>query len=309
MKPYAEVVDPFDLTAREWVIDLQPPAIHSTTRRRLFIRGLPSGSYFPAGGLPGLPPGTTRQVTLDQLTLLLEAQPITELRQPPMIRQGSFLSDVLGEFIEARRLEGVSLAEALRLLEGLTLTMALTPRTEKKVAKTARTIPFADVLITLGPGLKDSRHRWSAQLLKGKPRDCRILEDDELLKHELEHLNSSGRWLSFALRDRVDQTGRLKLGAWSCQLPEASWARLWRNPRWRSNHPSEWAEELLAAKAHTSTRKIKEQLARERKERKIDAAWATYGRWLAEHGDALQDIELLLGNLPIRVPTSTSGTD
>jgi hypothetical protein len=66
---------------------------------------------------------------------------------------------------------------------------------------------------------------------------------------------------------------------------------------------------LLAAKAHTNTRTIKEQLARERKERKIDAAWTTYGHWLAEHGAALQDIELLLGNLPIRVPTPTARTD
>jgi hypothetical protein len=49
MKPFAEIVDPFDLTAREWIIDLEPLAIHSIARRRLYIRGLPSGSYFPAG--------------------------------------------------------------------------------------------------------------------------------------------------------------------------------------------------------------------------------------------------------------------
>ena len=309
MKPFAEVVDPFDLTAREWVIGLQPPAIHSTARRRLFIRGLPSGSYWPAGGLPGPPPGTTSQGRQEQLAQLLESQPIAQLRRPPMIREGSFLFDVLGEFVEARRLDGISLAEALRLLEGLTLTMALTPRTQKKLSKKVRTIPFADVLGTLGPGLKDSRRRWKEQLLKGRPRDCRMLEDDEVLKRELEHLKSAGRGLSFALRGRVDQTGCLSLGTWSCQLPEAAWVRLWRSPRWRSNHPSEWAEELLAAKAHTNTRTIKEQLARERKERKIDVAWTTYGRWLTEHGAALQDIELLLGNLPIRVPTTSARID
>jgi hypothetical protein len=60
---------------------------------------------------------------------------------------------------------------------------------------------------------------------------------------------------------------------------------------------------LLAAKTHATTRAIKEQLGRERKERKIEAAWATYGRWLSEHRRALRDIELLLGDLPIRVPT------
>jgi hypothetical protein len=303
MKPFAEVVDPFDLTAREWVIDLEPPAIHSVARRRLYIRGLPSGSYFPAGGLPGPPPGTTRELTLRQLSQLLESQPLEQLRRPPMIRPGSFLVDVVGEFVEAHRADGISLAEVLRLLEGLTLTMALKPKSEKKLAKKARVIPFADVVVALGPGLKHSRRQWGEQLLNGRARDCRLLEDDEVLKRELEQVKSTGQGLSFALRARVDHEGRLSLGTWSCQLPKLEWERLWRNPRWRSTHPSEWAEELLAAKTHASTRAIKEQLARERKERKIEAGWAAYGRWLSGHRRALRDIELLLGDLPIRVPT------
>ncbi len=304
MKPFAEIVDPFDLTAREWVIGLEPPAIHSIARRRLYIRGLPSGSYFPAGGLPGLPPGTTRALTLGQLAALLESRPVQELRKPPMIRENSFLYDVLARFVDTHRAEGVPLAEALRLLEGLTLTMALTPKSRKRLAKKARSIPFAEVLITLGPGLKASHRRWGERLLAGQARDCQLLEEDELLKRELEQVKSTGRGLSFALRARVDRAGCLTLGAWSCQLRKPEWDRLWRNPRWRSNHPSEWAEELLAAKTHTNTRAIKEQLARERKEHKIEAAWAAYGRWLGEHRSALQDIELLLGDLPIRVGTS-----
>ena len=309
MKPFAEIVDPFDLTAREWVIDLEPLAIHSIARRRLYIRGLPSGSYLPAGRLPGLPPETTRAVTLDQLAALLESRPIQELRKPPLIREHSFLSDVLGRFVATHRTEGIPLAEALRLLEGLTLTMAMTPKSRKKLAKKANSIPFAEVLDTLGPGLKASRRRWGERLLAGQARDCQLLEEDELLKHELEQVKSTGRGLSFALRARVDQAGRLTLGAWSCQLPKPEWDRLWRNPRWRSNHPSEWAEELLAAKTHTHTRAIKEQLARDRKEHKIEAAWAAYGRWLGEHRSALQDIEILLGELSIRVETSNEVTD
>lgn len=117
MNPFAEVVDPFDLTAREWVIGLQPPAIHSTARRRLFIRGLPSGSYWPAGGLPGPPPGTTSQSRQEQLAQLLESQPIAQLRRPPMIREGSFLFDVLGEFVEARRLDGTDAQDPEEALE------------------------------------------------------------------------------------------------------------------------------------------------------------------------------------------------
>jgi hypothetical protein len=219
-----------------------------------------------------------------------------------MIRSGSFLFDVLDDFIKARRVDGIPLAEALRLLEGLTLTMALTERSAKRLDKTARTIPFAEVLTTLGPGLRDARRRWRELLLKGRARDYHLLVEDELLKRELEQLKSTGRGLSFALRDRLDGTRRLSLGSWSCQLPEAAWARVWRNPRWRSNHPSEWAEELLAAKARVTTRTIKEQLARDRKERKIDTAWSAYGGWLADHQTALHEIELLLGDLPIRVP-------
>lgn len=179
--------------------------------------------------------------------------------------------------------------------------MAMTPKSEKRLAKKARSIPFADVLVTLGPGLKVSRRRWGERLLEGWVRDCQLLEEDEVLKRELEHVKSRGRGLSFTLRERVDQAGRLTLGAWSCQLRKPEWDRLWRNPRWRSNHPSEWAEELLAAKADTNTRAIKEHLAQQRKERKIEAAWAACGRWLSEQRPALRDIELLLGDLPIRV--------
>src|SRR5713101_3049479 len=153
--------------------------------------GLPSGSYLPAGGLPGPPPGTTRELTLEQLFQRLESQPIEQLRQPPLIRKGSFLFDVLAEFVEAQRADGISLAEALRLLEGLTLTMALKPKTAKKLAKKAGTLPFADVLVTLGPGLRHARRQWGELLLKGRPRDCRMLEDDEILKRELEQVKST----------------------------------------------------------------------------------------------------------------------
>jgi hypothetical protein len=258
--------------------------------------------------MPDLPPETTRALTLNQLAALLESRPIQELRKPPLIREHSFLSDVLGRFVDTHRTEGIPLAEALRLLEGLTLTMAMTPKSRKRLAKKARFIPFAEVLVTLGPGLKICRRRWGERLLAGQTRSCQLLEEDEALKRELEQVKSTGRALSFALRAQVDQAGRLTLGPWFCQLRKPEWDRLWRNPRWRSTHPSEWAEELLAAKNHTNTRAIKEQLARERKERKIEAAWAAYGRHLTEHHSALQDIELLLGGVPIRVEPSREVT-
>jgi hypothetical protein len=89
-------------------------------------------------------------------------------------------------------------------------------------------------------------------------------------------------------------------------LSKNEWDRLWHNPRWRSNNPSEWAEELLAAKTRSNTRAIKERLARERKERKIEESWANYGRWLCDHPEALRQIEFLLGGLPIRISPSNN---
>lgn len=301
MKPFAELVDPFDVTVREWVIDLDPAGIHTVTRRRLFLRSLPSGTYTPAGGLPSIPPGATRVVSLEQLSQLLESEPLEKLRQQPLLK-GSLLSDLVGEFVEAHRADGISLADALRLLEGLTPTMQVAPKSLKKLAKKARKITFHETLATLGPGIKDFRRRWNERLLHPQERDCQLLEDDKVIKRELEKFKSQGREIRFALRGLVDRDGRLSLGTWTCELRKHEWDRLWRNPRWRSNTPSEWAEELLAAQARSNTRAIKEQLARERKERKIEASWASYGGWLSEHRQALRDIEYLLGGLPIRIP-------
>ena len=179
--------------------------------------------------------------------------------------------------------------------------MSLQPKAEQKLAKRARKITFVEALITLGPGIRDSRRRWKGKLLHSWKRNCQLVEDDEVIKRELETVKSKGQQLRFALRTLVDRDGRLSLATWSCQLSKGEWDRLWHNPRWRTNTPSEWAEELLAAKARLHTRAIKEQLARERKERKIEASWATYGRWLSDHPPKLREIEFLLGGLPIRI--------
>jgi hypothetical protein len=302
MTPFAELVDPFDVTAREWVIELDPQGIHTIARRRLSIRSLPSGTYQAAGRLPGIPPGTTRVLDLEQLSQLLESEPLETLRRPSLIR-GSLLSDLLGEFVEAHRVDGIPLAAALRLLEGVTQTQSLKPKSEKKLAKKARKVTFLEALVTLGPGIRNSRRRWKEQLLHSWERNCQLLQDDEVIKQALQKVKPQGQQMRFALRALVDREGRLSLGTWSCELSKVEWDRLWRNPRWRTNTPSEWAEELLAAKARSHTRAIKEQLARERKERNIEASWAAYGRWLSDHPQALRDIEFLLGGLPIRSST------
>jgi hypothetical protein len=302
MTPFAELVDPFDVTPRQWVIELDPQGIHTIARRRLFLRSLPSGTYQAAGRLPGIPPGTTRVLGQEQLYQLLESEPLEKLRRPSLIK-GSLLSDLLGEFVEAHRADGISLTEALRLLEGVTQTLSLKPTSEKKLAKKARKVTFLEALVTLGPGIANSRRRWKEQLLHSWERNCQLLEDDEVIKRELETVRSQGQQLRFSLRALVDRDGRLSLGTWSCQLSKDEWDRLWHNPRWRTNAPSEWAEELLAAKARSSTREIKEQLARERKERNIEASWTAYGRWLSDHPQALRDVEFLLGGLPIRIST------
>lgn len=306
MTPFAELVDPFDVPPREWVIAVDPPSIHTTVCRRLFLRSLQSGTYQPAGGLPTIPPDTTRAVSQAQLYQLLESEPLETLRGPKLVT-GSLLDDLLGEFVEAHRTEAIPLEEALRLLEGVTYTMLLEPRSDKKLANKATKVAYMDVIMTLGPGLKAQRRRWRDQLLRSQKRDCQLLEDDEVIKQELAQLTSPRQEMRFALRALVGRDGRLSLGAWSCKLGKHEWNQLWHNPRWRSNAPSEWAEELLSASRRCSTRAIKEQLARERKERKIEAAWAAYGQWLSNHSQALRDIEYLLGGLPIQLPTSSAG--
>ncbi len=306
MTPFAELVDPFDVPAREWVIGLDPPNIHRTVRRRLFLRSLQSGTYQPAGGLPTIPPDTTRAVSQGQLYQLLESEPLETLRGPKFVR-GSLLDDLLGEFVEAHRTEAVPLEEVLRLLERVTHTTMLEPKFNKKLAKKAAKVTYLDAMMTLGPGLKAQRRRWKEQLLRPQKRDCGLLENDEVIKQELAKLTSRGQEMRFALRALVGRDGRLILGPWSCKLGKHEWNRLWHNPRWRSKAPSEWAEELLAATSRRSTRAIKEQLARERKERKIETAWVAYGQWVSNHPQALRDIEYLLGGLPIQLPTSDAG--
>lgn len=308
MTRFAELVDPFDVTVREWVIGLDPTNIHPTVRRRLFIRSIPSGTYTPAGGLPTIPPGTTRVLTLEQLAKLLESQPLQKLRKQPALLKGSLLSDLLGEFLDAHRAGGISLADALRLLQGVTPTMALTPKSKKKLAQKSGKVTFQEAMVTLGPALKEGRRRWRDRLLHPQEPNCRLLEDDEIIKRELDELKSQGQPIRFALRARVGRDGLLRLATWSCELSTHEWDRLWRNPRWRSNAPSEWAEELLAAKTRSNTRAIKEELARERKERAIGAAWGAYGRWLTEHPDAVREIEFLLGGVPVRVAPADAGT-
>lgn len=306
MKPDL-LVDPFDVGPREWIIGLPSEGIHSIVRRRLYLRSLSSSDMYLSGGLPTLPPGTTRVGTLADISRLLESQPLETLRREPGFVKGSLLSDLLGDFVDAHRAEGISLAETLRLLEGVTPTMGVTSRFAKKLAKNPPPVPQAAVGlgVALWPAIQSYRRQWREQLLHPHERNCRLLEDDEIIKRELERIKSQGQEIRFALRALVGPDGRqLTLGSWSCELSKNEWDRLWHNPRWRSNNPSEWAEELLAAKTRSYASAIKERLARERKERGIEESWTSYGRWLCAHPEALRQIEFLLGGLPIRVAPS-----
>ena len=113
--------------------------------------------------------------TQEQLYQLLESEPLERLRGPHLLK-GSLLSDLLGEFVEAHRADGIPLAEALRLLEGTTPTMSLQPKAGKRLAKRARKITFVEALITLGPGIRDSRRRWKGELLHSWKRNFQLLE-------------------------------------------------------------------------------------------------------------------------------------
>src|SRR5438445_12583551 len=111
---FLELTDPFDVRARAWVIRLDPPGIHAVVRRRLFLRGLASGLYVPAGGcrggLPSVPPVTTRAAPLEQVSKALDTQPLENFRHRPSFQERILLSHPFDEFLNRVRPDGISLA-------------------------------------------------------------------------------------------------------------------------------------------------------------------------------------------------------
>jgi hypothetical protein len=309
---FLELIDPFDVRARAWVIRLDPSGIHAVVRRRLFLRSLASGLYVPAGGrrggLPSVPPGTTRVAPLEQVSTALDTEPLENLRRQPRFEEGSLLSDLLGEFLEGRRIDGISFAEALRLIEGVTPTMTPDPKSQKRFARMVgakrNVSPTRDETIAAtvaagilhGPRIRDFRRRWKERLFPPEPRShplLELLEEYEFLTGELNRLKPDGEPLWPILRGNAGAEGRLAFrhgaGLWSCQLPRGWLKRA--DPSWA---PSQWAEYLLSIAHHTNTREMKRQLADGREERRICAAWNQYGAWLRDHDQALRDVERLL---------------
>lgn len=120
--------------------------------------------------------------------------------------------------------------------------------------------------------------------LEGGDAKADLLEEYEDVHSKLRDLGSDIEPLSVTLRRIVGAAGRLTLGAWTCDLARG-WQRRWA----MQETPNEWAEALLSIKHRLNTRKIKERLADERRERLIHAAWERYGRWVLEDSRRVQD--------------------
>jgi hypothetical protein len=311
-QPSPEMADSLAVPSRQWVIDLAAPAVHSIVRRRLYLRNLCSTDMYLSSSLPTLPPGVTNIATLDEIAEQLEREPLENLRRRAGFTGGSFLSVVLGEFVEARRDEGIPLTEALRLVEGLTSPAMLTARSlarlqNKRIRKRIRTPQEVTAVGIAGlPVILDHWRKLKERLLQPNEREYRLLEEYETIRTALTEIAAQERALRFTLRDIVGASGKLSLGTWSCELSKGEWTRIWRRPRVLEDNPSEWAEELLMAKHRKSARYIKRRLQDQRTERRIENSWASYGRWLQEHPDRLHELEILLGGLPIRAPSEVA---
>ena len=101
-----------------------------------------------------------------------------------------------------------------------------------------------------------------------------LLAEYEDVHSSLRDLAGETEPVGVALRRVVGASGRLRLGMWTCDLP-----RGWQGRFAMQETPNEWAEALLASKHRMNTRTIKEQLAQERRERLVHAAW---DRWVLE---------------------------
>src|SRR5215468_61652 len=264
MRPFLEFQEPSDVRGRLWVCKERPQEIHE-----LVCTLAGKSVVFPLD-IVTIPPRVSRDASAkdaeqtDTMLRFISAGISAAAASRLWRLRGAFIN------LEAARARGTgwTLTSLLLFLERITSHVHITIRGDRiRRALNAKLRELMnDPLETFAGRLA----AWYAE--RGTPQTT-LLDEYKLLYSELRGLGVDTRPLGPKLRELVGNSGgRLTLGSWVCNL-----TRGWQggtDPTWT---PNEWAEKLLAIKHATNTRKVKEQLARDRRESPVHEAWGSYG--------------------------------
>ncbi len=204
---------------------------------------------------------------------------------------------ILNELIQAVKsahasAEAFSIQQVGHILERVTIDILHVTINRAALQTSANSLSQVAALLekTLSP-LHEWHATWAAWCSSPAPRNLGVLTEYEDVHAALSKLAPAAGILWRILQQRVGgRGGNLRLGTRSMIL-RPDWQTR-STPDWA---PSEWAIFLLGEKHGANTRVIKKQLADQRLERKIDAAWRAYGAWLALNHAALREFEVLFG--------------
>ncbi len=275
MRPVLIFQEPSHLRGRQWILDAEAQQIHDVVRILT-----PPSTDFPVEVEVIRPPtgkGLLEQTDniADSAIAFLSAGISSASKTRLWRLRASTIS-----IVSARREgEGWPLSSILDFLERVTIRVHVTVRGDRLSQllrarlKDLATNPLETFALELA--------KW---YLEGGGAKTYLLEEYADVHSRLRALAGDFEPLSVTLRRIVGATGRLTLGAWTCDLTRG-WQRRWA----MQETPNEWAEALLSIKHRVNTRKIKERLADERRERLIRAAWERYGRWVLEDARRVED--------------------
>ena len=282
MKPPIQLPPIESPARRKWVLALDPEHIHQSVRLRLFMLDTK---------LTGVGLGIRPHEEVTSLGDLLLRATTTPRQRPPM--PGTILDELIGAVKNAyASADAFSIQQLGHILERVTID--LFHFTINRAALRTRADSLSQVAALLEktlPPLHDWHTKWAAWCLSPAPRNLGALTEYEYVYAALSEREPVARVISRILQRRGGGLGgTVRLGNWSVTLRPGWQTR--SSPEWGR---SEWAIFLLEERHATNTRVIKRQLADQRLERKIHAAWSAYGAWLALHPDALHEYEVLFG--------------
>jgi hypothetical protein len=285
MKPPIQIAPLESPARRQWVLPIDIETMHRFIRYRLSLLG--SSMTMILGPPPELKNPTTLPEIFDQLDRMLEQCSLPS----PWIMEGSFLQRLLAAVPE-RIQQDMGVPFLLHFLERATIDLGGKIRINwKALQREGLVLRFLSEIAkrwTQDPPMA----LWASWCASPTERAQGLLtEYDDVLK-ALSEIASAGSTIRTFLGRRVGVQGSLSLGDWSLALK-----RGWQTRCGRFDTPSEWAIFLVSENHGRNTRKIKEALAEQHLERDIAAAWSRYGEWLADHGHAVKDLEVLLGGI------------
>jgi len=282
MKPPIQLPPIESPARRKWVLALDPERIHQSVRVRLFMLDIE---------VTGAALGIRPQEELTSLGDLLLRATTTPRQGPPM--PGTRLDELIHAVKSAYgSAEAFSIQQLGHILERVTIDLLHFTINRAALRTRADSLSEVAALVekTLSP-LHDWHAKWAEWCISPAPRNLDVLTEYEDVYAALSELEPTAGTISRILQRRVSgRSGNVRLGNWSVTLRPGWQTR--SSPEWA---PSEWAGFLLGEKHATNTRVIKKQLADQRLERKINAAWSSYGSWLTLNRDALHEFEVLFG--------------